>query len=160
MSNIFFITIRLYYTFLSGPIKYELVENNFLTGDVQKKIIAVKDLSYTGEFGLQELVDLCQDVLAGEEIAQEKKIVGKFLQMLLLEPRKVAYGEVNVRKALEMGAVEDLLLSDVLDAKKMDEFEKLAEQFSTSVAIISQETREGVQLREIGGFGAILRYEI
>ena len=29
---------------------------DYITGDVKKKIIGTKDLSYTGEFGLQELL--------------------------------------------------------------------------------------------------------
>ncbi|MBD3319189.1 peptide chain release factor 1 [Candidatus Woesearchaeota archaeon] len=143
-----------------GPIKYELVEGNFITGDIQKKIIAIKDLSYTEEFGLHELLDKCQDILADEEVAQEKKIVGEMLDRLVRDPQKVAYGQVNVKKALEMGAVEDLLISEVVDAAVIDELEEIAKQFNTTVHIISTDTREGVQLKEIGGFGALLRYEV
>jgi stalled ribosome rescue protein Dom34 len=47
-------------------------------------------------------------------------------------------------------------LSDEL----IDEFDELARQFSTEVKIISTETREGVQLRDIGGVAAILRYKL
>jgi hypothetical protein len=39
-----------------------------LTGDLKKKIIGTKDLSYTGEFGLQELLDKSEDLLAAEEV--------------------------------------------------------------------------------------------
>lgn len=143
-----------------GPIKHELVENNFLTGDIQKKIIAVKDLSYTDEFGLQELLDLSKDVLANEEVTKEKNLVGNFLKQLLLAPEKVSYGVENVKKALAMGAVETLLLSESLDANVIDECEEVAISFNTTVHIISTETREGVQLKEIGGIGALLRYAI
>jgi len=38
--------------------------------------------------------------------------------------------------------------------------EALAKTFGTIVNIISTETREGVQLREIGKIAAILRYEV
>ena len=44
--------------------------------------------------------------------------------------------------------------------EKIEEFEKIAEKYSTQVEIISEETREGVQLREMGKFAAILRYEM
>jgi peptide chain release factor subunit 1 len=143
-----------------GPMKYELVDGNFLTGDVKKKVLCVKDLTYTEEFGLQELLERSQDVLANEEVAKEKQIVGKFLQMLLLDPTKVTYGSVNVKKAADMGAIQDLLLSEALDSKTIDELEAVAQTFNTTVHIISTETREGVQLKEIGGLGAILRYAI
>ena len=143
-----------------GPIKYELTDGDFITGDIQKKIIAIKDLSYTGDFGLQELLQNCEDVLSNEEVAMEKKLVGAFLQRLLLDPGKVAYGVVNVRNALKMGAVEILLLSESLDDSIIEECEEVAQQFNTEVQIISIDTREGVQLKEIGGIGALLRYAV
>ena len=60
---------------------------------------------------------------------------------------------------LKLGAVNKLLLSDDLDEEKIDEFEEEARKLGTKVVIISTETREGVQLREIGMVAAILRYE-
>jgi len=143
-----------------GPTKYDFVDSGVLTADVKNKIIAIKDLSYTGDFGLQELLDKSQDELANEEVAKEKKLVGQFLELLATEPNKVAYGEVNVKYALEQGAVETLLLSEALDEDKIDELDAIAKNFSTDVMIISCETREGTQLRDIGRMGAILRYAL
>jgi len=142
-----------------GQTKYELAEGDYITNDVKKKIIAIKDITYTDEFGLQELLDRSQDVLAQEDIADEKKIMARFFEHLARKPGMVAYGENEVRKYLEQGAVATLLLSEQLDDFKIDEFEAIAKGYSTEVKIISTETREGVQLRELGKFGALLRYE-
>ncbi|MBI2147402.1 peptide chain release factor 1 [Candidatus Woesearchaeota archaeon] len=142
-----------------GPTKYDLVEGNFITNDVKKKIIAIRDLSYTEEFGLQELVDKCQDVLASEAIAEEKKIMEKFFHLLSTKQGMVSYGMEEVKKKLEIGAVDTLLLSEDLDDNTIDDLEKKAEELGTAVQIISTETREGVQLRDIGKIAAILRYE-
>ncbi|MEK6947215.1 MAG: LAGLIDADG family homing endonuclease, partial [Nanoarchaeota archaeon] len=46
-----------------GPTKYDLVEGGYITNEVKKKIIAIRDLGYTGEFGLEELLEKSQDVL-------------------------------------------------------------------------------------------------
>jgi peptide chain release factor subunit 1 len=143
-----------------GPTKYDFVESGLITNDVKKKIIAIKDLSYTGDFGLEELLEKCQDVLAHEDVAEEKKLVSKFLEMLAIKPELVTYGEANTLKALELGAVSIVLLSEVLDEQKIEQFEITAKAFSTEVRIISTETREGAQLRDIGKIGAILRYPI
>ena len=43
---------------------------------------------------------------------------------------------------------------------KVEEFEKEAENMGTKVEIISTETQEGVQLRDLGKVAAVLRYEI
>ncbi len=143
-----------------GPTKYEFVEGGYITDQLKKKIIAIKDLSYTGEFGLQELLDKSQDVLADEDVAAEKEIIGKFMTLLATKPNKVAYGMEDVRKKLEMGAVETLLISEVVDDAAAEELDKKAQEFSTDVRMISTETREGSQLKDLGKIAAILRFEV
>jgi peptide chain release factor subunit 1 len=143
-----------------GPTKYDFVEGGYITNDVKKKIIAIKDLSYTGDFGLQELLDKSQDVLANEEIAAEKEVMARFFNLLSTKPGLASYGHEETKKNLEIGAVDILLLSEELDDKEIEEFENIAKTVGTDVNIISTETREGVQLKEIGKIAAILRYEI
>ena len=127
---------------------------------MKKKILAVKDLSYTGEFGLQELLDKSQDILVKEEVAEEKEIMQKFFELLSKKPGMVAYGKQEVIEKIKLGAVETLLISEDVEEKEIEEFEKLADEMNSTLRIISTETREGVQLRDMGKFAAILRYEI
>ena len=47
-----------------------------------------------------------------------------------------------------------------LDEEKIEEFEKEASVVGSNVNIISIETREGVQLKDLGMIAAILRYEL
>jgi len=143
-----------------GPTKYDFVEGGFLTGDLKKKILAIKDLSYTGDFGMEELLDKSQDVLAKEELADEKAIMQKFFNLLAKKPKMVTYGEKQVNKMLEIGAVETLLVSEEMDDEFIEKIEEKAKEFGSSVSIVSIETREGVQLRDIGKIAAILRYEV
>jgi len=143
-----------------GPTKEDFLRGDFLHTALKNKVVGVKDLSYTGSFGLNELVDKSQDVLANEIVIEEKKIVQEFFQKLATESDKVSYGKEEVRKALEMGAVKVLLLSEVVEDNDMEEFEKLAEAFNSEIRIISFETREGTQLKEMSGFAAILRFPV
>ena len=143
-----------------GPTKYDLVEGDFITNEVKKKIIAIKDLSYTGEFGLEELLEKSEDVLAQEDVTEEKKIVGRFLEMLATRQKMVSYGEKDVMEKLRMGVVDILLLSESLPDEKIEEFENVAKPVGTNVRIISTQTREGAQLRDLGKAAAILRYEV
>ena len=77
-----------------------------------------------------------------------------------LEVRKLSKSDIDkkVKKALDMAAVERLILSDSLDEKKIVEFEKKAEETGAEVKMVSSETREGEQLKALGGVGAILRF--
>ncbi|MBI4448685.1 peptide chain release factor 1 [Candidatus Woesearchaeota archaeon] len=138
----------------------DFLNTDHITGDVRKKIIATKDLSYTGDFGLQELLEKSADVLAAEEVAEEKQIVQKFLHLLATKPGAAAYGIAEVEQAVTMGAADIVLLSESLDDDTIERFEELAAKFGTQVRVISVETREGAQLRDIGKIAAILRYEL
>lgn len=143
-----------------GPTKYDWVDGNYITNEVKKKIIAIKDITYTGDFGLNELLDASQDVLAKEEVANEKLLMGRFFEFLAKKPGMVDYGEAQVMKNLQMGVVDILLLSEVLEEEKINAFEEEAKKTGSRVEIISTETREGAQLRDLGKVAAILRYEI
>ncbi|MBU0667442.1 MAG: peptide chain release factor aRF-1 [Nanoarchaeota archaeon] len=143
-----------------GPTKYTFVDGGFITDQVRQKIIAIKDLSYTGEFGLQELLDRCDDVLAEEEVMEEKKVMNRFFNLLAKNFGTVNYGKDAVMHDLKMGAVEIVLLSEDLSDEVIEEFEKEAEARGSEVVIVSTDTREGVQLRDIGKVAAILRYEV
>lgn len=137
----------------------DFLNKDYVTGEIKKKIIATKDLSYTDEWGIQELVDKSQDILAQEQIAEEKKLMKEFFNYLAKNPKKVTYGKNDVIEKLEYGLVDTVLISESVDEKSIEEISTKAEKVGTTVKIISTETSEGVQLKEMGGYAAILRYE-
>ena len=143
-----------------GHTKEEFLSGHYLNKELKDKVIAVQDLSYTGEFGLQELVEKSKDNLAEEAITKEKGLINKFLDLLSKETGKATYGINEVEEALKVGAVEILLISEEFDDKKAEKLEKKAEETGAIVKMISTETREGVQLRDLGGVAAILRFAI
>jgi stalled ribosome rescue protein Dom34 len=84
--------------------------------------------------------------------------MGRFLEMLATEPGKVSYGKKDVKDLIVQGAVEILLVSEDLDEEIIEDFENECQKVGSEVKIISTETREGVQLKNLGMIGAILRY--
>ncbi len=142
-----------------GYTKREFVDGDFLQTDLKNKIIAIKDVTYTDQSGLQELLNKSLDILSQEDIMEEKQIMQKFFNMLATQPGKVAYGKQEVKSYLTQGIVEDLLISETLDEDFISKLDDTAQQFSTKVHIISTETPEGVQLKDIGGIAAILRFD-
>ncbi len=182
-----------------GPNKDIFVKNEYLTAQVRKKVIGVKDTSYTGEYGLEELVNRSQDLLTQAGLVHEREVLEKFFTALQKEGN-VVYGIEGTMRALETGAVGSLLISEGFDLwhvrmrcqsgheteANMIEFEvdkqscdicktrmtvqekkelseiltEKAVEFGAKVELISTDTREGKQFREIGGIGALLRYKI
>ncbi len=143
-----------------GPTKEEFLRDGELTTALKDKVVAVKDVGYSDEHGLKLLVEASQDVLAQQEITKEKEILNKFFTLLATKPEIVAYGKTDVESALKMGAVSELFLSTKLQDKEADEFESLAINTSSVIHFISDETEEGLQFKNLGGFGAILRFKI
>lgn len=182
-----------------GPNKDIFMKQEYFKDQIRKKILGIKDVSYMGEYGLEELVNRSQDLLTQAGLVHEREILEKFFTELKKEG-KVVYGLDNTMNALNNGAVESLLISegfDLLRAKfrcqsghesetnlqeffldkqvcsicstKMTLVEKKelmeiltekANEFGAKVELISTDSREGKQFKEIGGVGALLRYKI
>ena len=147
---------------VGGPIptKEEFIETGNIATALKNKIIAVKDMGNTDEYGLRELVNLSQDALAEQEVTKEKKILDEFFMTLAKEPEKIAYGDKDVEQRLKEGMVKTLIISRSLKREKIKELEALAGQTSSDVHIVSKETTEGMQFENLGGVGAILRFAV
>ncbi|MHC1635577.1 MAG: peptide chain release factor aRF-1 [Candidatus Methanospirareceae archaeon] len=143
-----------------SPTKEEFVKGSYLHYELQKKIIDTFDVSYTDESGLFELVDKAGEVLEDMDLMKEKRIMARFFKLLSNDEGLVAYGEEEVKRKLEIGAVETLLLSEKLDIEKIKSLAEKAKETGANVEIISMEFEEGAQLkRAFGGIAAILRYK-
>lgn len=96
-----------------GPTKQYFVNESYLHYEIQKKIIDTFDTGYTDEFGLRDLVAAAADKMTDLRVSQEKKVMKRFLSEVTKTEKSMAvYGEHQVRKALEMGVVDTLLLSE------------------------------------------------
>ena len=102
-----------------GHTKEEFVEGDYLHHEIKQKIITTVDTSYTGEFGIREVMDKSMDVLTEIDVMREKKLMQRFLHELIDEDGLASYGEAEVRRNLQAGAVEILLLSEDLKKKRL-----------------------------------------
>ncbi|MBS3072351.1 peptide chain release factor aRF-1 [Candidatus Pacearchaeota archaeon] len=162
MKTEFFEMKKLKGILVGGPIptKEEFLEEGQLATSLKNKVIAVKDIGYADEHGLELLVEAAQEELAEQDITKEKKIMEKFFTVLGKDPEKGLYQYLRVKKALEMGAVDTLLLSETLERPIIKELTKIAEQMGTTVILVSDETDEGKQFTNLSGVGAILRFKV
>ncbi len=107
--------------FIGGPspTKEEFEAGGYLHHEIQKKILGLFDVAYTDESGLYELFDKLGEALQNVEVVQEKKHMEHFLKELVNDTGLASYGEEHVRKNLNMGSVEILLLSDELRKERL-----------------------------------------
>ena len=162
MKKIFYENSRLSGILVGGPIptKDEFLDGDYLATKLQEKVVGRVDIGDADESGLSDLVEKSRDILANQEIVYEKKLLEKFFETLGEKPGFAVYKEEDVRKSLEYGAVETLILSSKIDKSLIKELKEKAEGISAKVEIVSTETTEGEQFKKLSGIGALLRFRI
>lgn len=98
-----------------GPSKEKFVNDESLDYRLRDKILAVVDLGYGGTEGIRALIEKIQDKIANVKFVREKQVVQSFLKEISNDTGLVTYGLKEVQKALNMGAVDKLILSEKLD---------------------------------------------
>jgi len=146
---------------VGGPsqTKESFLREEKLSPELKKKVIAVIDTGYAGADGIKELLNKSQEVIAGEDVIIEKKLITEFFRRLAKD-EKVTYGLEKIINAVKLGAVEKILITDNLPPETIEKLMDLAKQYKTEVKIVSTDTEEGEQLKLMGGTGAFLRYDI
>lgn len=94
-----------------GPIKERFYEEKYLHYKLQQKVLGIKDISYTDEYGLEELVRRSEDILKEFEVMKEREVLNKFFEELKKDGL-VTYGLYNVLNALKAGAIDTLIISE------------------------------------------------
>jgi peptide chain release factor subunit 1 len=98
-----------------GPTKYDFEKGEYLNYMLKNKIIDTIDTAYVEEQGVKEVVDKAPEIMRKVRYIEEKQIVQQFLYEVGHDTGMITYGEAEVRKALEAGAVRTLLISENID---------------------------------------------
>lgn len=164
MKEIFFDMPKLKGILIGGPMptKEDFMSEGELVTKLKEKVIALKDIGYVDEHGLELLVEESEQDIASQELIKEKNLLAKFFETLGKNPHKAVYGPERVRLALQRGAVERLLISKkVIKNPESREFEQLAINIGAETTVISTEHTDGEQFFNLTkGYGAILRFAL
>ena len=95
-----------------GQVKNTMVTDKYLSEAMNKKILAIKDIGYAGEEAIRELYEVSGDVLKESKAGREKAIIDKFFGTLKKDEDMVTYGYDHTFHALEMGAIDNILISE------------------------------------------------
>jgi len=98
-----------------GPTKYDFEKGDYLNYQLKNKILDVIDTAYVEEQGVKEIVDKAPEIMRKVRYIEEKEIMQKFLYEVGHDTGMITYGEVEVRRLLQSGAVRTVLMSEELD---------------------------------------------
>jgi peptide chain release factor subunit 1 len=79
----------------------------------------VIDTAYVSEQGVKEVVDKAPEIMRKMRYIEERKIMQQFLYEIGHDTGLATYGEEEVRRALEHGAVKDVLISESVDVARV-----------------------------------------
>lgn len=102
-----------------GPTKYEFEKGGYLDYRLKEKIIAIVDTAYTDEQGVKEILEKSSEIMRNVRCVEERRIVQRFLYEIGHDTGLATYGEKEVRRALEDGLIDILLLSEALETTRV-----------------------------------------
>ncbi|KAJ3700881.1 hypothetical protein LUZ61_004586 [Rhynchospora tenuis] len=102
----------------SAGFKTELSQSDMFHPRLQEKILNVVDVSYGGESGFNQAIELSSEILANVKFIQEKKMIGKYFEEIRQDTGKYVFGVEDTLKALETRAMETLIVWENLDINR------------------------------------------
>ena len=99
----------------SADFKNDLNQSDLFDNRLQSKVIKVVDVSYGGENGFNQAIELSSETLGNVKFIQEKKLINKYFDEISQDTGKVCYGIDDTLKAMELGAAEILIVYENLE---------------------------------------------
>ncbi|XBW37980.1 hypothetical protein QEN19_003565 [Hanseniaspora menglaensis] len=98
----------------SADFKTDLAKSDLFDPRFQDKIVKIVDISYGGENGFNQAIELSAEALANVKFIQEKKLITAYFDEISQDTGKFCYGVEDTMKALDLGAIETLILYENL----------------------------------------------
>merc|ERR1719310_947486 len=94
----------------SADFKNDLAQSDIFDQRLVAQVMKTVDVSYGGENGFNQAIELSADTLQNVKFVQEKKLISKYFEEISQDTGKFCFGINDTLKALEMGAVETLIV--------------------------------------------------
>ncbi len=94
----------------SADFKNELNRSDLFDPRLQDKVIKIVDVSYGGENGFNQAIELSAETLSNVKFIQEKKLINSFFDEISQDTGKFCYGIDDTLKALELGACDVIIV--------------------------------------------------
>jgi len=103
----------------SADFKTNLSQSDMFDQRLQAKVLQLVDISYGGENGFNQAIELAGECLSNVKFVQEKKLLAKYFDEITrndgIDAGKFCFGIVDTMNALESGACETLIVWENLD---------------------------------------------
>lgn len=137
--------------------------------ELLEKVVDVKSVNSTGKAGIYEALrsGILAKALKHARMIEETLAVEETLRRLGVGRGDVAYGLSEVERAVSLGAIAELLITDELlrraEGEEMVTLENMMREVEGRggrIRIISVEHEAGAKLKSLGGVAALLRFPL
>jgi len=94
----------------SSLLKTELYRSDLFDARCKKAVIKTVDVSYGGQNGLNQAIELSSECLKNVKFILEKNLISKYFEQISQDTGKYCFGIEDTIKGLEMGAVKTLIV--------------------------------------------------
>ena len=102
----------------SADFKSELMRSDLFDPRLSKIVIKLVDVSYGGEQGFNQAIESSADTLTNVKLLKEKKLLQQYMDEIAQDTGKYCFMVEDTLKALELGAVEELIIWDNLETQR------------------------------------------
>lgn len=103
----------------SAEFKNDLFTSDLFDARVKKIVIKTVDVSYGMDPGFNQAIELSTEALSNVKLVQEKKLLQKYMDEISQDTGKYCFMVEDTLKALEMSAVEKLIVWDNLAVNRI-----------------------------------------
>ena len=87
----------------SADFKNDLAQSDIFDQRLVAKVLKTVDVSYGGENGFNQAIELSSETLQNVKFVQEKKLISKYFEEISQDTGKFCFGIKDTLQALEMG---------------------------------------------------------
>lgn len=164
----------------SADFKNELLASDILDQRIREKVLKLVDVGYGGENGLNQAIELSEEVLQNIKLVSEKRVIRGFFEEIAMDTGKACYGVNDTMSCMELGSLETLIVYEGLALRRSvaedgqvtyseegdgelltDWVSENYKSLNCRVEFVSDRSQEGAQfVSGFGGVGGILRYKM
>ncbi|CAL9738125.1 eukaryotic peptide chain release factor subunit 1 [Monosporozyma servazzii] len=99
----------------SADFKTDLNKSELFDPRLAAAVVSIVDISYGGENGFNQAIELSSEALSNVKFVQEKKLLDNYFDQISQDTGKFCYGIDDTLKALDLGAVDILIVFESLN---------------------------------------------
>ncbi len=104
----------------SAEFKQKLSGSDLFDQRLSRIVVKIVDVSYGGENGFNQAIELAADALANVKYVREKRLLGDYFEHISKDTGKYCFGVKDTLNAIENGACSNLIVWENLEIQRFE----------------------------------------